>query len=252
MPSCAACAALHAASRVRRPGCVTRLRNSVNLDSAELAERTVTYAGAPEVRSKWRLQSSRVPGASVAAVAADVLAAGVSAAIRHRAHAAKRAARVHAGHRGRSRACHGTQAPSRAARLSSHALDETQVDEECTSCGHRGLSFHTMQARPCRLACNAFPHSRSCLAARAATLGGRGANRVLRVPLVQAQVVCPHVNKRRQLDARAFLCCCECKHRVTVIVACVRDFHATVCRNAVESEARLALTVETGRCPCCR
>ena len=194
MPSCVACAARHAASRVRRPGCVKRLRGSANHDPAELAERTVTYAGAPEVRSRWRLRPSRA-SASVAA-AADVLAAaqvflqrfGIEPMLPNGQRVSTLATE---GARERATA---RRPPARVACFASHALNETQVDEECTSCGHRGLSFHTMQARPYAKAHrNAPSHSRSYLAARAAALGGRGANRVLRVPVVQAQVVRPHV-----------------------------------------------------------
>ena len=182
-PSCAACAARHAASRVRRPDCVTRLHSSADRAPAELAERTVTYAGAPEVRSRWRLQQrelvwacvapqrrltcSRMHRCSCSGLASSPCCRTGSACPRWPRRALASAQR-HVAH-------------SRAAFLTSHALGQTQVDEECISCGHRGLSFHTMQASRQRTVArsnNALALTR-CFAARAATLGGRGPNRVL-------------------------------------------------------------------------
>ena len=121
-------------------------------------------------------------------------AAGVLAALRHRAHAAERAARVNAAHGGHPRARDGT---SRRRALVLAAADAL------AAAGGRGV--HELRPPRPQLshdagACTAAALWRRTTHAdvpRAAALGRRGPDRLLRVPGVQAQVVCAHMTAGR-------------------------------------------------------
>ena len=75
---------------------------------------------------------------------------GVFATLWHRAHAAKRAARLQPADKRSTRTSHGASACAPglyASLLPFSGPWLMQVDEKCVSCGHQGLSFYTMQLR---------------------------------------------------------------------------------------------------------